>query len=387
MKLWRSALVKAGVAIIILGGGITTMQLLASSKAEANKREVEIPVRKVETLVPAFSDISYLVEGNGLIESAGSLSVFSSLSGKVVYSYHNLASGTYVEKDEILLQIDSRQAKNTLNLARAELITAVAAIVPQFKGSNEQLYNKWNNYLDSLNFQTIVTTEIPRVTDSREKLLISTYGIYSTYYTARNAEILLEEHTVIAPFDGYISGQGILAGSYIHAGQPLMTLVDAEHLKVSVPLSVDDLNRIDSEGNPSVGIYPSTGNDTVLTGYLKGRDMLMDSASQMVNVYVEFSNPELDPRFAPGNYVDILIEGRILNNVAPIPRYAVIDNQFVYTYKDSILGKENISIRAVSNDTVYIDNNLPADTEIVTTILQKPLIGMKLSSLSDEGDE
>ena len=387
MKISKSALIKAGAAIIILGGGIAAMQLLASSKAEANKVEVEQPVRKVETMTPEFGDIPFMVEGNGLVESAGSLNIYSRASGKVVYSFNDLSGGTAVLKDDILLKIDSRQAENTLNLARAELIKAVASIVPQFKTSNEQLYNKWNNYLNSLGFGSEETETLPEVTNSREKLLISTYGIYSSYYNVKNAEILLEQHTITAPMDGYVSGTGVLVNSYVSPGQFLLTLVDAENLKVSVPLTVDDLNKIDSSGFPFVEIHPSIGNGTVLEGMLVNRDMIMNKSSQMVNVFIEFSNPELDARFAPGNYVDIVIEGKTLIDTAAIPRYAVVDNQFVYTYVDKLLGKEDVLIRAISNETVFIENTIPEGTEIVTTILQKPLIGMKLSSLSDEESE
>jgi len=386
MKISRSALIKAGLAIIILGGGIGVMALLSSSKAEANKREVEAPVRKVETLVPAFGDIPYIVEGNGMVESAGSLQIHSTASGKVTYSLNNLISGTKVSKDDILLKIDSRQAENALNLARAELIKSVASLVPQFKSGNNGLYSKWSNYLDALNFQRSSTPEIPGITNSREKLLISTYGIYSAYYNVKNSEIQLEQHMVIAPFDGYISGSSIQPGSFISAGQPLFTLVDAENLKVSVPLTVDDLNKIDVDTQPDVEIHPSIGNGTILKGKLVSRDMLMDRSSQMINVYIEFANPELESRFAPGNYVDITIEGKTLFDTAAVPRYAVIDNSFVYTYKDKLLGKESVSIRAISDDTVFIENTLPSGTEIITTILQKPLIGMKLSSLNDIGE-
>jgi RND family efflux transporter MFP subunit len=363
------------------------MQILASSKAEANKSEVEAPVRTVETMIPEFRDIPYLVEGNGVVESAGSLQIYSTIPGKVVYSLNNLSSGTSVKKGDILLKIDSRQTGNSLNLARAELIKAVASLVPQFKTSNETLYNKWNLYLNSLNFQAAETPEIPAVTDAREKLLISTYGIYSTYYNVKNAEIMLEQHTIIAPFDGYISSSGILVDSFVNGGQPLMTLVDAENMKVSVPLTVDDLNKVNSNNSPYVEIRPSIGNGTVLIGKLVSRDMIMESSSQMFNVFIEFTNPDLDPRFAPGNYVDIVIEGKTLFNTAAIPRYAVLDNKFVYTYENKLLSKEDVSIKAIFNDTVYIDNTLPPDTEIITTILQKPLIGMKLSSLADEEAE
>ncbi len=384
MKISRSVLLKAGAAIAILGVGLGAMFLLSSSKAEANKREVEPPLRKVETFIPQFKDIPYIVDGNGMVESSGSIEIYGTVSGKVTYSFKDLQSGTAVSKGELLLKIDSRQAENTLNLARAELIKAVASIVPQFKTGTDGLYGKWNSYLNSLNFSISDTRAIPEVSSSREKLLISTFGIYSAYYNVKNAEIQLEQHNIIAPFDGYISGSSILENSFISAGQPLFTLVDAENLKVSVPLTVDELSKIDVTVRPEVTISTSIGNAIELKGNLISKDIQMDRFSQMMNVYIEFTNPDLDSRFAPGNYVDISIAAMVLTNTAAVPRYAVIDNSFVYTYKDKLLSRENISIRAVSNDTVYMENTLPPDTEIITTILQKPLLGMKLSSLADD---
>lgn len=383
MKISKSALIKGGAAIFILSGGICVMFLLSSSKAEANKKEVEPPVRKVETIIPEFGNIPYWVDGNGMVESAGSIEVYATVSGKVTYSLSNLISGTAVSKNDVLLKIDSRQVENNLYLARSKLVKAVASSIPQFKSGNDGLYDKWNDYLNSLSFTSKVTREIPTLSSSREKLLISTYGIYSAYYDVKNAEIQLEQHSIIASFDGYISGSSILVDSFINAGQLLFTLVDAESLKVSVPLTVDDLGKIDVENRPDVTIFPSRENAAFLKGNIVSRDMTMDRFSQMVNVYVEFDNPGFDPRFAPGNYVDISIQAMVLADTAAVPRYAVIDNSFVYTYRDKLLGKEIVSIKAISGDTVFIENTLPPGTEIITTILQKPLIGMKLSSMSD----
>lgn len=386
MKISRSALMKTGAALIILAGGITAMQLLASTKAEAHKREVEAPVRKVETMVPRFSDMSYEVQGSGLIESAGRLQVSSTVSGKVSYSYKGLTSGTYAEKDQLLLKIDSRQAENTLNLARSELIKAVAALVPQFKSSDSGLYEKWNCYLASLDFTSGEIPDLPEAAGSREKLLISNYGIFSAFYNVRNAEIMVEQHSFYAPSEGFVRCEGIPENSFVSAGQPLFTLVDAENLEISVPLTVDELKRIDSSAGPSVTILSARENGSSLYGTVVSRNAELERSSQMIDVLIRFANRELKPDFAPGNYVDVHIEGRVMANTAAIPRHAVLDNSYVYTYEEGKLGREDVIIRAVSDDSVYIENTLPPGTRIVTTILQKPLIGMKLSPVGEEDE-
>lgn len=382
MKINKSALLKAGAAIIILGGGIAAMQLLASTKAEANKREVEPPIRKVETMSPVFGDMAYEVSGNGLVESSGSIPVISTVTGKVLYVKEDLSSGTFVQEDELLVKVDSRQAENTLNLARSELIKAVAALIPQFKSSNPDWYEKWNNYLASIPFGQEPTPSLPLVSNSREKLLISTYGIYNAFYSVKNAEIQLEQHFIYSPIAGYVSGEEILEESFLATGQALFTIIDGENLTVSVPLTVGELNRLNVEESPLVEIH-SPNNRDFLIGKVVSRDAQLERSSQMVNVHIRFSNPKLLADFAPGNYVDLVIEGKVMENTAEIPRHAVQENQFVYTFEEGALGREEVLVKAASGDSLFIGNTLPAGTEIVTTILQKPLIGMKLSSVNE----
>ncbi|MCP4294288.1 MAG: efflux RND transporter periplasmic adaptor subunit [Proteobacteria bacterium] len=322
-----------------------------------------------------------------MVESDGLIRIVATTSGKVTYSLNNLKSGTTVEKGELLVAFDSRHAENSLNIARAELVKSVAAFVPQFRAGNISIYEKWNDYLNSLDFSYIETPPLPKITDSREKLLISTYGIYTTFYNVKNAELALENYEVIAPFSGNISGSGILVESFVNSGQPLCTLVDVKNLKVSVPLTVDDLSKIDSSTETKVKISPLAGNGSVLYGKVVSSDSLMDSSSQMIKVFVDFTNPEMDPAFVPGNYVDIEIEGCLLLDAAAVPRHAVVDNRYVYTFEEKKLEKREVSILAVSNNTVFIKNTLPEGSEIITTILKKPLIGMKLSNpvVEDEG--
>lgn len=376
----------ATVLILLVSSGI--MLLLALNKSKTNTREIEPPVRRVETLVPEFTEIPFYIEGSGLIKSSGSVDLYATASGKVVYSLNNLASGTYVEEGDMLLEVDSRLAQNALFLARAGLVSSVSALMPHLRPESDgYLFEKWNNYLYSLNVNSAVTPEIPELSVARELPLLSSYGIYSSYYTVKDAEINLENHRIIAPFSGYISGEGVIVDSSVSIGQKVLTLVDAGNLKLSIPLTIDDLEMLDSESLPiPVDIYPSINNGTVISGQLVRKDVLMESSSQMVNVFIEFENPELDPRFSPGNYVDVVIQGQTMQNTAAIPRHAVIENNYVYIFDDGILAKKPISIRAVSNDMAYIYNTLPEGTEIVTSILQKPLIGMRLSRIGDESN-
>ena len=61
-----------------------------------------------------------------------------------------------------------------------------------------------------------------------------------------------------------------------------------------------------------------------------------------------------------------------------------MDNEdYVFTLEDGKLAKRKVEVVAFQGDVAVIKNTLPDDIQIVTTILQKPLIGMQIKSANE----
>jgi hypothetical protein len=59
-----------------------------------------------------------------------------------------------------------------------------------------------------------------------------------------------------------------------------------------------------------------------------------------------------------------------------------VDNEnYVYTIENGKLSREKLEVLEVQNDKVIVANRSNHDLEIVTTVLQKPLVGMQIQSL------
>lgn len=86
--------------------------------------------------------------------------------------------------------------------------------------------------------------------------------------------------------------------------------------------------------------------------------------------------------FLPGNYVSTLIEGKKVSNVAQIPRNIIDNESRIYFIDNNKLQRANVEILAIQGEKAIIKQSFPSNTELVTTILQKPLVGMKIKSTS-----
>ena len=382
MKFRKSTLIKTGSVVGIVILGILIMSVLGSTEKESNKRDVEPEVRLVKTESVLFGDLVLEIEGNGTIESQKKLQVICQAPGEVMFAKNDLKDGTFVRKDELVLQIDSREVENRLYTLRAEFVNSVALILPEMKIEDDEVYQKWYEYFSKLDIHEPIP-ELPEISNAQEKTKLSTRGVYSKYYAVKNQEILLSDYTIVAPFTGYISSNEIIKGSYVSTGQQLLTLSDARNVEIAVPLLIDEINLIDFSSTPTVKIFTDKNKNKILIGKIYRKETLLNRNSQTLSVYVSFQNSKLNSSFLPGNYVSVKIDGVKMNDVAKIPRYVVDNENHVYTMDDGKLARREVEVIAIQGDVAIIKNNVPDDMKIITTILQKPIIGMNIKSINE----
>jgi len=129
---------------------------------------------------------------------------------------------------------------------------------------------------------------------------------------------------------------------------------------------------------PTVKIYSNKNKEEVLRGKIYRKETILNRNSQTLNVYVTFYNKNLNPYFLPGNYISLQISGKKLFDVARIPRYVVDNEQNVFTMEDGKLGKQKVDVITIQGNVAIIKHTVP-----VTTILQRPLIGMNIKSSNE----
>lgn len=364
------------VSIVLVG--FVAMTLLGSTEKQSNKRVVDPEKRMVNVESIQFSEYTLKVLGNGVVSPQKTLNYISEANGRVTFAKNDLKSGTFVSKDELIVELDSREIENNLYSLRSDFMNSLASVIPDFKVHSQEIYDKWYSYFKNLDIHAEIP-ELPEITTSQEKIMISSRNIFTKYYDVKNQEILLSKYSIRAPFEGYIESMGIIENSFVTRGQQLFTLKDAKNLEISVPLLVEEANMIEFSKQPKVTIS-SDNTEKTITGRIVRRETNLQRNSQTMNVYVIFNNDALAPNFLPGNYVNVTIEGRKLSDVASIPRHLIRDNNGVYIMEDGKLAEEFVNVLAYQGDKAVISKTLPENTSLITSILQKPLIGMEVQS-------
>jgi multidrug efflux pump subunit AcrA (membrane-fusion protein) len=386
----KSTVMKIGAVPAILAVGFLAMNALGSTERQSNRRDIKPEARAVETERLLFADVNLLVEGDGVVESERTLELVSEASGRVLFAKNDLKDGTFARAGEVVLRIDSRDVENDLYALRSDFMNAVASVLPELQLDDARIYRRWFDYFRSLDIDSPVP-DLPEITNPQEKIKVSSKNIIGRYYEVRNQEIQLSKHTIRAPFDGYISSTGVIENSFVTMGQRLFTLADPKNLVITVPLLVEESEAIDFSSIPDVAIFADEGSQELMHGKITRKQTLVDRNSQTLNVYVTFRNNNLDPSFLPGSYVHVKISGKVMNDVAPVPRHLLDSEDHVYTMVDGTLNREQLQVVAYQGDVALVRNSSPDQLVLVTTILQKPLVGMSIRStnmpeLNDTGE-
>jgi multidrug efflux pump subunit AcrA (membrane-fusion protein) len=382
----KQTIIKAGSVVLIIAFGFLGMNLLSSTEKHSNAANFKPEIRTVNTQQVTFGDHTLEIEGNGVIESQQTLNIISEANGIVLFAKNNLKDGTFVEKGELILEIDQREVENNLYSLRSAFLNAVVTILPELKIENQETYNKWYNYFESVDIHKNLP-KLPEINDSQEKIKLSTRDIYNKYYAVKNQEILLSKYKVTAPFSGFIKSNGVIENSFVSKGQHLFTLSDAINLEISVPLLVEEINLIDISSSPTVKIYSDKNAKDFIYGKILRRETNLDRNSQTLNVYASFNNTSLNSYFLPGNYVNVKIQGKKLKNVALVPRHLLDNDGYIFTMEEpsdgaagNKLARKKVEVVTIQGNKAVIRNTLPENTTLVTTIMQKPLVGMQIQS-------
>jgi hypothetical protein len=278
--------------------------------------------------------------------------------------------------------IDPRLAENAFQTQYSEFMRVLTLFLAFANVESDELYNKWSNYASELDINKPIQ-DLPEITDDREKNQAITNNIFTKYYALKNAEITLSKHIIYAPFDGYITSNGLVQDSYINYGQKIASLQNVIDIEISVPLLLDDAKWIDFSNIPIVKVYWKDNEDSWVFGKIYRKEAQLNPNSQSKNVFVTLKNNDLNQYLFPGNYVKVLIEGITIPNVAEVPRYIVDNDNNMYFVDDSSrLDRIKVNILSVQGDKVLIEKTLDDSIKVVTSILQKPLIGMPIEDVN-----
>lgn len=270
--------------------------------------------------------------------------------------------GTFVEKDEVLYQIDDAPYQADLARAEANLVNA------------RNLAERYESLVGSRSI-------------SRQQYDDALAALRSARAEYQTAEINLAYTSVKAPIPGKISRSRVSEGSLVTNGQSqeMATITQLDPIYVDIVQPVTRL--LDLQAAIETGLIEANRNQDVEVslvlengetyahkGVLKFSEVVVDEGTGSVTLRAEFSNP--DGKLLPGMFVRAVVEEGVRPNATLVPQQAVFRDTrgkpgvWVVTPESTVQRREIETARTVGN-TWLVTAGLTAGDRVVTEGVQR----------------
>jgi len=352
----------AAGAYVILNGVPADADAPAEAPAQADGEDsgtasVQAPPSVPVPVVTASADRRELVmkiTATGNAESLRQLEMQAASTGDLAEV--NVTEGQVVEQGQLLAAIDDTELRLNVKKARESLVTAVAnfsenvAYLKQYGGEDSEALeaSAFASLIDAEDLRTLI--DDPRFdelfsTITRDEVMAARDNLLSQQANFEQAELDLARARTTAPFAGQISKLEVVVGQRVSAGTKLLTLIDANPIRVRVEVleSEAGLVRVGRRAEVQFAAYPGE----TFVGRVGAISPVVDPDERTLEVLVMLPNDDL--RLKPGMFAQIVLETQIFSDRLLVPANAVL-----------LRGDRPMVFRVVGgrSDWVYIEKGL-----------------------------
>lgn len=389
----KNILTKVFLPLLILAVGIAGTILLTRMQKPPQKQQTPESGLLVEVLEVENRSHQVNVHATGTVQPSMEVSLVPEISGKVVWLSPQMISGGFLQKGEKLLTIDNRDYRLAVNQAKAELARTQVALQMEQQQARIAL-EEWQR------LEMPDKGEPSPLVLHEPQLQMEQANLAAAQASLEQAELNLQRTELYAPFNCRIRSEQVDPGQYLRAGTAIAMLAGTDQVEISVPLPLAELQwlTIPRPNQNTTGSLATLSLKTGKRSYRwKGQIVRslgeINSNSHMATIVVAVDDPyrlqknadreQFD--LANGLFVDIVLHGKKLPNIVPIPRDSLRENSSVWIADlEDRLQIRSVHILRRERDLLLIDDGLVGGERLVLTTLDGVADGLQLRPVLQE---
>ena len=291
----------------------------------------------VETALARRGDLVMRITAAGVAEATRQIVVQAGVSG--VVREVPVREGQRVAAGDLLVAFDDAELQLKLQMRREALVRSMARFAEkqiflrESGGDSEavrELAEAQNSLIGGVisreQFRSLI--DDPRFdelfsTITREEVTAAQDGLLTDRANYAMAQLELERARVKAPFGGQIAQLRAVPGQRLGVGAELLTLVDADPIRVRVRVLESDSAAVRVGRAARVRFAALPGEE--FSGAVEAISPLVDTETKTLEAVVSLPNPEL--RLRPGMSAQVSLDTEIVRDRVLVPAAAVLLRQ------------------------------------------------------------
>lgn len=380
--------------ILLASIGFAASLISNAPKTERQRPKTTKPVVEVLILQPQKYQIK--IPSRGTVTPRTETILTSEISGRVVQVSDNFHPGGFFEKGDTLLQIDPRDYRIAVTVARSELTLKQLALA-QEQARSKQAKIDWGK----MNFEEEpdpLLLRIPQLEHAKADL-------DAAHARLQQAELNLERTRITAPYAGRIQQKSVDIGQYLTTGKELAQIYASDAVEVRLPLTSEQLRYLqlpeEFRHNGTAGQQHQAAVDFTLergeksfhwTGQLIRTEGAIDIESRQLFAIAKINDPYLRktdrPQLKIGQFVSASITGEQLADVFVIPRAAIHDTRTVHMIdQDNRLSRRQLDILWSDETQLIVSGPLKSGERIALTRLPFAADGIEIQVAGEKSNQ
>nr|WP_136252337.1 efflux RND transporter periplasmic adaptor subunit [Ningiella ruwaisensis] len=382
---------KVGVPIFILVGAVVLAIVMAMSRPEPEKKEVETPKFLVDAAPIEFNNVDFLVYAQGPVQPKNRTMLSTQVSGKVVSIADNFIEGGFFNKGDVLVELEAVDYETDLLLAEAELARAQAALEEEI-ARGRVAEKEWSSFNSGAP---------PELGLRKPQLAREQANLKAAQANFQRAKRNLERTKIRAPYDGLVKSRNVDLGQFIPLGGQIGEVFATDVAEVRLPLTDDDVAFIGNvrEEQPRVTLSADVaGKRHFWEGRLVRDEAVLDENRRVIYGVVEVTDPYrlndstgASADFTPlkfGRFVSAEISGVQMNDIVKLPRFVLrLDGTVLTVDENSEIQINQVDVVRTDEDFVYIGGGLERNHDVVLSAVSNPYDGMPVRTLDEPPSE
>lgn len=378
--------IRALVPLGIVGAGVMAYVTLANNVVEDEKPPAEVQTIRTRVTDLKVSDYQVVITTQGIVQPINEVTVSAEVSGQVVSVSPQFEAGSYFAKGDVLLQLDDRDYKTAVTVAKAQELSAKSAL---------ELATLNHDRIQKL-FDRNGASSIAEVNQSAATQAQAQASLDSATAAVEQAERDLERTSIIAPFSGRVRSKEIGLGHSVGIGAPLGRVFAVDYAEVRLPIAGRELrflNLPEHTGDAPVEVElrdAISRSDDVWRAQIVRTEGALDPDSLELFAIARIEDPfglqTGEPPLRIGQPVQASIEGKVLHKVVALPRKAVRQLDKINLVERDELTLMPLTIEAVWSDEEHIivrKCEVDPSALLATTPIVYAVEGSKVEIISD----
>jgi len=347
-------------------GILCCLSLLLAGCASQKPPAEEIPL--VRTLTITSTTAGQTVQYPGEVRGRYETQLAFQVSGKI--SKRNVDSGTVVRKGDVLMEIDTKDIEQAVNMSLAQLNSAQSQL--RLAQANLERFQKLYEQ------GAVSKMQLDQYQGAYEVAAAAVQQAAALYSQGMNQ---LGYSQLRADADGVVAGVYAEAGQVVSAGQPVVTLVKGDEREIEISVPENSIDEIRNAKQIEVSFWALPG--ITVGGKIREISPVADSITKTYKVRISLSEPPSAVKLGMTAAVTITkaTAGQTAIFIPLAAIYQTGDTPHVWVVKDGMVTLRPIKVGAVDYDQVQVLEGLREGDIIVTAGVQKLREGQKVRLL------